>query len=41
MDENHAAKGANWSGIIIKLAIKLLLGKELRIKSGLTKEVEG
>ena len=37
MVENHAAKGANWSGIVIESEIKLLSGRELRSKSGLAK----
>ena len=41
MDENHAAKGANWSGTVIVSAIEVLPGGELRSKSGLMKEVEG
>ena len=38
MYENHAAKGANCSGIIIELAIERLPGRELRSVSRLEKE---
>ena len=40
MDENHAAKGAIWSGVVIESSIEVLPGGELRSESGLAKEVE-
>ena len=35
VDENHASKGANWSGIVIESSIELLPGGDLRSESGL------
>ena len=39
VDENHVAKGANWSGIAIEFYIEVLPGRELRNNIGLSKEV--
>ena len=40
VDENQAAKGDNWSGIVVESAIEVLPGRELQTESGLEKEVE-
>ena len=41
VDEIQTAKGDNWSGIVIELAIEALPGRELWSDSGLSKEVQG